>query len=87
MKTKNRKATITNYYGLQDLQDKLYAESLKNKEFYNIMQYIMSEDNIKLAYRAIKTNHGSQTAGTDKKDINSLLICRKKNLLNISVKS
>lgn len=69
MKTKNRKATITNYYGLQDLQDKLYAESLKNKEFYNIMQYIMSEDNIKLAYRAIKTNHGSQTAGTDKKDI------------------
>ncbi len=69
MKTKNRKATITNYYGLQDLQDKLYAESTNNAEFYNLMQYIASEENIKLAYRAIKTNRGNQTAGTDKKNI------------------
>ncbi len=69
MKTKNRKATITNYYGLQDLQDKLYADSTNNAEFYNLMQYIMSEENIKLAYRSIKTNHGSLTVGTDKKNI------------------
>jgi len=69
MKTKNRKATITNYYDLQELQDKLYAESAAGTEFYDLMNYINSEENIKLAYRAIKTNHGSQTAGTDEKDI------------------
>ena len=69
MKTKNRKATITNYYDLQDLQYKLYAESSNNAEFYDLMQYITSKENIKLAYRTIKINHGSQTAGTDKKNI------------------
>ncbi len=69
MKTKNRKATISNYYNMQELQDRLYAESVEGKEFYNLMQYITKSENIKLAYRAIKTNKGSQTSGTDKKDI------------------
>ncbi len=82
MKTKNRKATITNYYDLQDLQYKLYAESSNNAEFYDLMQYITSKENIKLAYRTIKINHGSQTAGTDKKNIKFIADMQENEFIN-----
>lgn len=47
----------------------LYSESKNGKTFSDLMQYITSENNILLAYRNIKNNKGSKTAGTDKLDI------------------
>lgn len=63
------------YYNQQLVFDELYQKSLNNEEFDNLMDIILSEENIMLAYRNIKTNKGSQTPGTDKltmKDIGSL---------------
>lgn len=60
------------YYDLQNTLDKLYAESKNNCCFRHLMQYVASEDNIKLAYRNIKKNKGSKTAGADGKTIEDL---------------
>ncbi len=57
---------------LQSTLDKLYAESKNNCCFRHLMQYVASEDNIKLAYRNIKKNKGSKTAGADGKTIEDL---------------
>lgn len=72
MKTKNHKATITQYYDMQQTQDELYKMSLKGQVFTQLMDKIRSPENIKLAYRAIKKNSGSHTFGTDKKNIEHL---------------
>lgn len=72
MKIKNHKATITEYYDLQSVQDELYVKSKDGQIFTNLMEVISSPENIKLAYRAIKKNAGSKTSGTDKKDIKFL---------------
>lgn len=53
------------YYNIQDLFDNLYSKSSKNYKFKNLYQYIISEENIKLAYRNIKNNKGSRTSGVD----------------------
>ena len=53
------------YYGIQEIFDKLYAESKEGKIFKNLMEIIVSEENIFLAYRNIKANEGSKTPGTD----------------------
>jgi len=57
------------YYSMQDVFDKLHEQSNENYKFRNLMQYISREENILLAYRNIKKNHGSTTAGTDGLDI------------------
>ncbi len=54
------------YYGMQETFDDLYQRSMNNENFKNLMQTILSRNNILLAYRNIKTNTGSYTAGTDK---------------------
>lgn len=41
--------------------DRLYAESKNDKIFNHLMEIIESEENIKLAYRTIKKNTGSDT--------------------------
>jgi group II intron reverse transcriptase/maturase len=41
------------------------VDSLKGKTFIKLMEIISSEENIRLAYRNIKKNGGSTTAGTD----------------------
>lgn len=46
--------------------DKLYARSVNGQNFYNLMELIISNENIRLAYRNIKRNTGSRTVGTDK---------------------
>ncbi len=69
MKIKNHKATISEYYDIQLVQDELYAKSRNGQIFTNLMEVISSPENIKLAYRAIKKNGGSKTSGTDKKNI------------------
>ena len=52
------------YYGMQQTFDELYAQSKAGNVFPNLMEKILSSDNIMLAYRNIKTNAGSYTAGT-----------------------
>lgn len=52
--------------------DRLYAESKKDKTFNHLMEIIESEENIKLAYRTIKKNTGSDTSGVDKRTIADL---------------
>lgn len=57
------------YYGMQRTFDELYSKSKAGEKFTNLMELILSQDNIMLAYRNIKTNTGSYTAGTDKQKI------------------
>ena len=57
------------YYDFQETLDKLYADSEKSKAFTRLMDYIISPQNIMLAYRNLKKNKGSKTAGVDKKTI------------------
>ena len=71
-KSKQRKIRNSEYYDMQKTFDKLYADSKKGKVFNHLMETIESEENIKLAYRTIKKNTGSNTAGVDKRTIKSL---------------
>ncbi len=69
--TKNKSNVVDNirhseYYEMQETLDRLYEESRQGKVFDNLMDIILSEENILLAYRNIKANKGSQTPGTDK---------------------
>ena len=60
---------------MQDTYDELYARSKRNETFENLMDAIVSETNVMLAYRNIKANAGSNTPGTDDitiKDIGKL---------------
>lgn len=63
------------YYGMQEVFDNLYARSQAGEKFTDLMGVILSRENILLAYRNIKANTGSNTAGTDRltiKDIGCL---------------
>ncbi len=60
------------YYGMQPVFDELYHRSLEGENFTDLMDLILSRDNILLAYRNIKANGGSYTAGTDNKNISDI---------------
>lgn len=60
------------YYGMQQTFDELYAKSKAGEVFNGLMELVLSPDNIMLAYRNIKTNTGSYTAGTDKQNIGDI---------------
>ena len=47
------------YYGMQPVFDELYHQSLEGENFIDLMDLILSRDNILLAYRNIKANGGS----------------------------
>lgn len=66
---KKSKLRHAEYYDFQKIQDKLYAESMDGKMFTKLVEIITLPENIKLAYRNIKKNKGSKTAGTDGKTI------------------
>ena len=66
---KKQKLRNAEYYDLQPILDKLYSDSKKGKIFNDLMSIIRSEQNIRLAYRNLKKNEGSKTAGVDKKNI------------------
>lgn len=53
------------YYGLQETFDSLYKGSQEGKTFNRLYELVISENNILLAYRTIKSNKGSKTAGVD----------------------
>lgn len=62
---KQAKLRHSEYYDLQSVFDKLYADSKQGEVFTNLMDIIRDENNIRLAYRNIKRNTGSGTAGVD----------------------
>lgn len=62
----------TEYYHMQQRLDELYDSSLQNHEFTNLMSDILSDENILLAYRNMRSNTGSTTAGTDGKTIKDI---------------
>lgn len=70
--TKQKKLRYNEYYDLQPILDKLYQDSQNGKIFTNLLEIVGSEENIRLAYRNIKKNTGSKTAGTDKKTIKDI---------------
>ena len=75
--TKQKKLRHSEYYDMQPLFDKLYANSKNGKVFNDLVRIIGCEENIRLAYRNIKRNGGSNTAGVDKltiKDIEKLSV-------------
>ncbi|WP_270270952.1 group II intron reverse transcriptase/maturase [Enterocloster clostridioformis] len=60
------------YYGMQPVFDELYRRSLDGDTFTDLMDLILRRDNILLAYRNIKANGGSYTAGTDNRNITDI---------------
>lgn len=71
MTDKHKDISLRNleYLAMTDVADELYQQSKNNKNFDDLMSLITSEQNIRLAYRNIKSNHGSLTCGVDKKTI------------------
>ncbi|AYE53674.1 group II intron reverse transcriptase/maturase (plasmid) [Priestia megaterium NCT-2] len=59
------KYRYSDYYDMTPIFDELYQKSSENKKFKKLMDVIQSDNNIKLAFRMIKSNTGSKTAGTD----------------------
>ena len=70
--TKKRKLRHSEYYNLQSVFDGLYAKSQNDGIFDNLIKIIRSEENIRLAYRNIKRNSGSSTAGVDGRTIRDI---------------
>lgn len=69
---KKAKLRHAEYYDFQKVQDKLYADSQNGRIFKHLTEIIALPENIRLAYRNIKANHGSKTAGTDGRTIKDL---------------
>ena len=69
---KKQKIRNSEYYDMQLVFDELYAASVKGKRFCNLVELIKRPENIKLAYRNIRKNSGSWTAGVDNKTISDL---------------
>ena len=57
---------------MQKAFDELYQQSKNGNNFYKLLEIIGLEQNICLAYRNLKTNSGSKTAGTDGKTIEDI---------------
>lgn len=70
--TKKKKLRHLEYYNLQECFGKLYEKSRQGEIFTDLMELISSEENIRLAYRNIKRNKCSHTAGTDGKTIRDI---------------
>lgn len=69
---KKTKLRYNEYYDMQEAFDSLYAASKNGNNFYKLLEIIGSEGNIRLAYRNLKKNNGSATAGTDGKTIDDI---------------
>lgn len=69
---KKTKLRYNEYYDMQKEFDSLYAASKNGNNFYKLLEIIGSEENIRLAYRNLKKNNGSATAGTDGKTIDDI---------------
>ncbi|WP_270394543.1 group II intron reverse transcriptase/maturase [Bacillus paranthracis] len=58
------------YYDFTGIQNDLFQRSREGtKNFKNLLEIVISDENILLAYRQVKSNTGSKTPGTDDKTI------------------
>lgn len=80
---KRQKLRNNEYYDMQPVFDRLYADSLAGCEFRNLIDIITTEENIRLAYRNLKKNTGSRTPGTDRKTIHDLARLNESELIRI----
>lgn len=71
------------YYDIQKTFDWIYQKSCDNHKFVNLIDYIVDESNILLAYRNIKNNKGSKTVGTDNKNIEHFKALRKDEFIDL----
>jgi len=78
---KKQKLRNAEYYDFQPTLDKLYEQSKQNKCFTSIMEIVLQEENILLAYRNIRKNKGSKTEGTDGRTIRYLSKFTDENLI------
>lgn len=69
------------YYGMQGILDDLYERSKQGEQFHQLMEIILSKNNIMLAYRNIKANKGSQTPGTDRKTMKDIEVLSAKEVV------
>ena len=60
------------YYSMLSVFDDLHEKSKSGVVFEDLMPLILKRENILLAYRNIKTNTGSKTAGTDQLTIGDI---------------
>ena len=79
---KKQKIRNAEYYDMQTAFDKLYADSVSGQQFRNLVELIQRPENIMLAYRNLRKNSGSKTAGVDKKTISDLNKWSDKKLIN-----
>lgn len=66
---KKNKLRYNEYYNMQPILDNLYKQSKEGSKFKHLFNLIIEDENILLAYRTIKRNKGSNTAGTNKHTI------------------
>lgn len=81
--TKNSSLRYAEYYDTTDSMDALYKMSSENRKFNNLMQYILSDNNILLAFRNIKRNTGGSTPSVDGKTISDIEILSTSTFLKI----
>ena len=79
---KKQKIRNAEYYDMQTAFDKLYADSVSGQQFRNLVELTQRPENIMLAYRNLRKNSGSKTAGVDKKTISDLNKWSGKKLIN-----
>lgn len=82
-KCKDNSLRNAEYYALIETFDKLYSQGKSNIVFDDLMSLIMSDENIRLAYRNIKNNNGSLTCGVDKKTIKYIKKMKLGNFINL----
>ena len=80
---KKSKLRHAEYYDMQKTFDSLYADSKSGEVFGHLMDIISAPNNIKLAFRNIKGNDGSHTAGTDGRTIESLAVMPEDNFVKL----
>ncbi|MDT2525944.1 group II intron reverse transcriptase/maturase [Enterococcus raffinosus] len=69
---KRQKIRNAEYYDMQNVFDEMYEQSNRGNKFTHLIELIQRPENIRLAYRNIRKNHGSRTAGTDNQTIKEL---------------
>lgn len=78
---KKQKLRQNEYYGTQEMFDELYVRGEKGHKFKDLKSLIISEKNILLAYRKIKSNPGSKTSGVNNTTIEEIADWERKELI------
>ncbi|MNC08906.1 Group II intron-encoded protein LtrA [compost metagenome] len=71
------------YYNMTGIFTDLHEKAKNKGIFSNLYDIITSRENILLAYRTIKSNKGSRTAGTDGKTIENIKVQTDEEIVNL----